>query len=140
MTDSVSRKASILLVEDSEADIVLTKKAFAVTKLPHQIYVAQDGETALSMLAKEGEYINSPDFDLIILDINLPQINGQDVLIEIKKSKEFQYIPIIMLSSSREQIEAIKHHAIQANSYIIKGEGLESFKKVATAIETCWFN
>lgn len=133
------RKAEILLVEDNEGDIALTQMAFEKVKMPHRIYVARDGEQAVNMLMKKDGQEDMPDFDLILLDLNLPRKNGNEVLADIKSDEKLKNIPIIMLSSSKHQRDIMRSYNYQVNSYIVKPNGMDEFVKIAQAIETCWF-
>ncbi len=134
-----NRMAHILLVEDDEKDIVLAQKAFESFKVPKQMHVARDGEIALDMLYKRGDHKDSPDFDLILLDLNLPGINGPEVLQDIKQQKKLASIPVVMLSSSKNQADIMKSYNYQANSYIVKANGIKEFQRIAQAVEICWF-
>ena len=100
------RAAEILLIEDNQGDVILTRKAFKQAKIANNITVAMSGEEALKVLRHEGEYINSPVPDLILLDLNLPKKSGKDVLKEIKSDDALKHIPVVILTSSRAELDA----------------------------------
>lgn len=135
-----TRPIEILLVEDNEGDIFLTKKAFSSAKIINNISVATDGETALSMLRKEGEYsdVNRPD--IILLDINLPKKNGNEVLEEIKADTSLRRIPVVVLTSSKAEQDIVKTYDLHASSYIVKPIDISKFQEVVSAIEAFWFS
>lgn len=134
-----SRQIEILLVEDNAGDVLLTKKAFEKAKLANNILVAKDGDIALQMLRKQGEYSDIPTPDLVLLDINLPKINGHEVLVEIKNDELLKRIPVVMLTSSKAEQDVLSTYDLHANSFIVKPINLQSFYEVVNAIEQFWF-
>lgn len=134
-----SRQIEILLVEDNAGDVLLTKKAFEKAKLANNILVAKDGDIALQMLRKQGEYGDIPTPDLVLLDINLPKINGHEVLVEIKNDELLKRIPVVMLTSSKAEQDVLSTYDLHANSFIVKPINLQSFYEVVNAIEQFWF-
>jgi two-component system, chemotaxis family, response regulator Rcp1 len=133
-----NRPAEILLVEDNYGDVLLTKKAFSSARISNNITVAVNGEQALSMIRREPPYESIPIPDLILLDINLPKCNGKEVLAEIKKDPKFLRIPVIILTSSRAEIDVIKSYNLHANSYLVKPVNMEKFTEVVGAVEKFW--
>lgn len=125
----------ILLVEDNEGDVFLTKKVFEKAKVQNTIKVAKDGEVALRMLKESGAC--KPD--IILLDINLPKKDGKQVLDEIKKDPNLKAIPVVILTSSKAEKDILETYNLHANSYIIKPVTLEKFGEVATIVENFWF-
>ncbi|MGH1350847.1 MAG: response regulator [Methyloligellaceae bacterium] len=140
MTEVQARAVEILLVEDNDGDVFLTKKAFETAKIANNFHVAMDGEIALAMLRNEGEYADIPRPDLILLDINLPKKDGRAVLSEIRDDEELRRIPIVILSSSSTEQDVLKSYDLHANSYIVKPINLNSFQNIVSAIENFWFN
>lgn len=132
------RPIEILLVEDNEGDVYLTKKAFKEAKIVNTLHVAADGEQALTILNKEPPYEESATPDLILLDINLPKMNGREVLDQIKQKEHLRRIPVIILSSSESEKDILDMYDLHANSYISKPVDVEKFNEVATAIEDFW--
>ena len=132
--------AEILLVEDSPDDIDLTKEAMNIGKLRNNLSVVTDGEQAMSFLKKEGEYKNAPTPDLILLDLNLPKMDGKEVLEAIKKDDTLRRIPVIILTTSKADEDILRTYDMHANCYINKPVGFASFVKVVGQIEAFWFS
>ena len=130
----------ILLVEDNEGDIILTKEVFKLSKIINHITVVEDGEQAIEFLKKQGRYSNAVTPDIILLDINLPKKDGKEVLKEIKQDKKLKIIPVVVLTSSKSEKDIMKSYGLHANSYIVKPVDLEKFFEVAKAIENFWFS
>ena len=130
----------ILLVEDNEGDIILTLEAFKNGKLLNTVSVTRDGEEAISFLKKENKFSGAERPDIILLDINLPKLDGKETLHFIKHHEEFKSIPVVMLttSSAEEDIQdAYKDHA---NCYISKPVDFIKFMQVVHAIEDFWLS
>jgi two-component system, chemotaxis family, response regulator Rcp1 len=132
----------ILLVEDSESDVVLTQALFKDAKVINNLSVARDGEEALRRVRLEGEHRDAPRPDLILLDLNLPRKDGREVLRELKQSAdpELRRIPVVVLTTSvleRDVLEAYEQHA---NAYIAKPIDLDQFASVVNAIEAFWLS
>lgn len=130
----------ILLIEDNEGDIVLTKEAFREGKLANSFSIARDGEEAIDYLYRNGKYADAPRPDLILLDINLPKINGQDLLKVIKDDGEIKAIPVIMLTTSSTSFDVITAYSNHANCYIVKPLEFDKFMDAVKEIESFWFN
>lgn len=126
----------ILLVEDNPVDLDLTMRAFAAKKLSNPIQVARDGEEALKYLERweQGE----PRPVVILLDLNMPKINGLEVLQKIKSHPDFKTIPVVILTTSSESSDLQSAYQFGANSYIVKPVDFEKFLEVATHIELYW--
>ena len=133
-----TRPVEILLVEDNEGDVFLTKKAFSHAKITNNIHVALDGEIALEMLKKQGKFKDTPCPDIIFLDINLPKKDGKQVLVEIKEDKNLRRIPVVVLTSSMAEQDVLKTYDLHASSYIVKPINLEKFYEIVSAIENFW--
>lgn len=129
----------ILLVEDNDGDIFLTKRAFEKCVLQNTIQVAKDGEQAIKMLKKENGYSEFVSPDLILLDINLPKKNGRQVLEEIKKDELLRRIPVVMLTSSRASEDVLQSYDLHANCYILKPSKIDQLDDIVEAIERFWF-
>jgi chemotaxis family two-component system response regulator Rcp1 len=132
----------ILLVEDSESDVVLTQALLKDTKVINHLSVARDGEEALRRVRLEGEHRDGPRPDLILLDLNLPRKDGREVLRELKQSPdhELRRIPIVVLTTSvldRDVLAAYEQHA---NAYITKPVDLDEFVSVVNAIDAFWLS
>lgn len=123
----------LLLVEDSHGDALLVKRAFARTKIKNRITIAQTGEEALSLL----QHHENPD--IILLDLNLPGINGLEVLKTIKNNEQLKRIPVIILSSSRADKDVLTSYNHHANCYMMKAASLDELYKLVDNIEQFWF-
>lgn len=135
-----NRPVRILLIEDNYGDVLLTKHAFAKAKMANEITVARDGEEAMAMLRHEGAHATMPLPDLVLLDLNLPKMDGKEVLAAIKGDSALRALPVIILSSSRAEQDVAKSYDLNANSYLIKPIDLDSFYTVVQAIESFWIN
>ncbi len=131
---------NILLVEDNEGDILLTKEAFEDAKMISNLTVVRDGKEALDFLTKQGKYHNAPAIDMILLDINLPKKNGHEVLKRIKEDDKLMHIPVIMLTTSSSQKDIDLSYSQHANCYITKPVDIQNFLKVITTIENYWIS
>lgn len=128
----------ILLVEDSEPDILLTQEAFEDASVKNRLHVARDGEEALCFLKREGTYQGAPRPDVILLDINMPRKNGLEVLQEIKADPELASIPVLMLTTSQAEDDVRNAYARHANGYVVKPVGFENFLDAIRAFEHFW--
>lgn len=128
----------ILLVEDNEGDILLTTDALIEGKLVNSVDVVKDGWEAVQYLEKKGAYQHSPTPDLILLDINLPKMNGHEVLKIIKNNPDIKHIPVVMLTTSSSEQDIMQSYQNYANSYISKPVELSDFLDAIAAIEHFW--
>lgn len=127
----------ILLVEDSDSEIMLLKEVFTELTSEYNLYVVKDGIEAISFLSKQGKYSNVPEPSIVLLDINLPKKNGYEVLQEVKENDALKHIPIIMLtSSSREVMSSYKHCA---NAFLKKPLDYDKYIDIVKSIEHFWF-
>ncbi|MFW0778175.1 MAG: response regulator [Rickettsiales bacterium] len=133
------RPAHVLLVEDNLGDVVLTRRAFEEAKIANHLHVAMTGEDAISMLRKEGEWADLGTPDLVLLDLNLPQMCGQDVLKIIKETPELKHLPVVILSSSCAERDVAKSYDLHANGYVVKPVNLENFNEIVQKLEDFWF-
>ena len=133
------KTAEILLIEDNKGDVLLTQEAFRFTQFKYNLRVAKDGDEALKILSRKGEFCNSPLPDLILLDLSLPKIDGREVLEKIKTSQELKDIPVIILSGSATESDMTSSYDLHANSYVVKPDNFDDFKEIATSIENYWF-
>lgn len=130
----------IMLVEDSEGDVVLTLEAFKEAKIKNKVTVAKDGEEALNMLHQVGKHENAELPDLILLDINLPKIDGKEVLYKIKNHHTLKTIPVVMLTTSGDEQDIHYSYSNYASCYIIKPVSIDKFLEVVRSIEDFWLN
>ncbi|MEO7922905.1 MAG: response regulator [Chitinophagaceae bacterium] len=134
----MKKEIHILLVEDNEGDIILTIEALKEARINNTIDVVRDGEQAMCYLKKEGEYSNASTPDLILLDINLPKIDGKEVLLNIKNDERLRVIPVVMLTTSDSEKDIFESYHNHANCYITKPVGFRSFIEVIHTIKDFW--
>ena len=140
MTEPMRTKAiDILLVEDNAGDVRLTREALKDGKILNSLYVARDGVEALTFLRHTGPYVETPQPDIILLDLNLPKMDGREVLAEIKKDPALWRIPVIILTTSRADEDVIRAYELHANCFITKPVDLDQFFKVVKSMEEFWF-
>lgn len=130
--------AHILLVEDNEGDILLTKEAFEESKVKTEISIVRNGQEALDFLFNRGSFKDVPKPDLILLDINIPILNGHEVLSKIKGNPTLKKIPVIMLTTSSNQKDIDKAYESHCNSYVKKPLDMEEFLKAILTIKEFW--
>ena len=128
----------ILLIEDSPADVRLTREALQEEKLYNNLHVVTEGEEALAFLRREGRYARAPRPDLILLDLNLPRMSGREVLSTIKRDESLRSIPVVVLTISAAEKDIISAYNLQANCYITKPIDLEQFSKVVKTVREFW--
>jgi len=128
-------QVNILLVEDNEGDIILTTEAFKDMKLENKISVVKDGEEALRFLKKQGEYTDAVTPQLVLMDINLPGMDGKQLLDLIKKDDELKEIPVVMLTCSDRDADISDCYDKQVNWYITKPIDYDKYTKVMHEIE-----
>jgi CheY-like chemotaxis protein len=128
----------ILLVEDNPGDIRLIVEVLKEGKIHNNLSVVEDGEQALAYLRREGSYHDAIVPDIILLDLNLPKINGTEVLAEIRKDPQLKHIPVIILTTSEAEQDILKAYDLHANCYITKPVNLEQFLTVVRSIENFW--
>ena len=136
----MKKEISILLVEDNEGDIILTLEALKEAKIYNEINVVRDGDAALQYLNKEGEYQDAETPDLILLDINLPKMDGIEVLAKIKSNEGLRVIPVVMLTTSDSEKDIFQSYQSHANCYITKPVNFENFMEVIQTIKNFWIN
>lgn len=134
------KEICILLVEDNEGDIVLTMEALKEARIRNTIDVVRDGEEALRYLRKEGTYQNVDTPDLIFLDINLPKVDGTEILSIIKNDDSLKVIPVIMLTTSNAERDIMESYYNHANCYITKPVDIEKFIEVIQTIKSFWIS
>jgi len=129
----------ILLAEDNPGDVMLTKKALEEGKLANNLHVATDGVDALQFLRQEGEYDDTPRPDLILLDLNMPRKDGEEVLEELKDDKDLRRIPVVVLTSSESEEDIAKSYELNANAYLTKPVDFDGFVEIVNRMEDFWF-
>ncbi len=129
----------ILLVEDSPGDQRLTKEALKEGKINNNLYIVEDGEEAIAFLKKQPPFTTVPKPDLILLDLNLPKMNGQEVLKIIKADENLKRIPVVILTTSQADEDILNAYNLNANCYITKPVDFDQFIHVVNKIQEFWF-
>ncbi len=130
----------ILLVEDNEGDIVLTTEALEEGKVANSLSVVKDGWEAIQYLEQNEGYEDAEEPNLVLLDINLPKVNGHEVLKHIKTSDSLKHIPVIMLTTSSDKVDINKSYKNHSNCYITKPVEVNKFIEVISTIENFWIS
>ncbi len=130
----------VLLVEDSPGDVRLTREAFREANGSIRLHVASDGVEAMAFLRREGVHVSAPRPDLILLDLNLPRMDGREVLTRIKADDSLKTIPTVILTTSDAEVDIVKSYELQANCYLSKPVELEAFEVVVRSINDFWLN
>ena len=133
------KEVEILLVEDNPGDVRLTREALNVGRLLYHMDVVTDGVEALAYLRHEVPYTGSPLPDLILLDLNLPRMDGRELLGIIKSEPTIKCIPVVVLTTSKAEEDIIKSYNLHANCFITKPVDLDQFMAVIRSIEEFWF-
>lgn len=134
------QQAEILLVEDNPGDVKLTEKAFENANLINNMHHAADGEEAMKFLNREGQYEDAPRPDIVLLDLNLPKLNGDEVLKRIKDDEQLRRIPVVMLTSSEAEEDIMSTYNLHANAYMTKPVEFSGFIDVVQKVEGFWFS
>lgn len=132
------RGAQVLLVEDSPTDAMIIREILEQVSARSRLHVVEDGMQALEFLRREGAYGAAPRPDLILLDLQLPRKSGHEVLDEIKADEHLRTIPVVVLSSSREERDIAEAYRAFANSYVTKPLDYEEFAEAVRLIERFW--
>jgi CheY-like chemotaxis protein len=134
------KEVRILLVEDNEGDIILTLKALQKANVHNTIDVVKDGEQAIQFLQKEGPFKDAETPGLILLDINLPKVDGMEVLTAIKNHEHLRVIPVVMLTTSDSEKDIMQSYYHHANCYITKPVSFSKFIEVVHRIKDFWIS
>ncbi len=134
-----SRAAEILLVEDNEDDVELTRQAFKHARLMVSLHHVGNGELCMRFLRKQGDYADAPTPDLILLDLNMPIMDGREVLAQIVADDALKHLPVVVLSTSTEARDIERMYALRCSSYITKPVDFEQFVRVVQELGSYWF-
>jgi CheY-like chemotaxis protein len=126
----------VLLVEDDQGDILMTREAFEHHKIQNKLHVVTDGEQALQFLRRIGEYADAPRPGLILLDLNLPRRTGLEVLAELKEDPGLRVIPVVILTTSQAEEDILRSYSLHANAYVSKPVDFERFMDVIRQIDS----
>lgn len=141
MTESIkqSRPAEVLLVEDSPTDVALTRKGFEKAKLLLNLHHVENGEECMQFLRKEDGYNDVPTPDLILLDLNMPRMDGREVLAELVKDDSLNHLPVVVLTTSDEEADILNMYKLRCSSYLKKPVDFPSFSKMISDMGEYWF-
>jgi chemotaxis family two-component system response regulator Rcp1 len=135
---TAGRPVEILLVEDNPGDVRLTIESLNEGKVDNNLHVARDGVEAMEYLRRQGQRADAVRPDLILLDLNLPRMDGREVLAAIKSDANLRTIPVVVLTTSRAEQDVLRSYELQANCYITKPVDLDQFITVVKSIEDFW--
>jgi len=138
VTKEAGAPLEVLLVEDSPGDVRLTREALRDTNGSIHLNVATDGAEAMAVLRREGRHGNAPRPDLILLDLNLPKMDGREVLARIKKDALLKTIPTVILTTSEAEADIERSYQLQANCYVTKPVQLDEFESLVKSITDFW--
>jgi CheY-like chemotaxis protein len=126
----------VLLVEDDEGDVLMTREAFEHYKIRNTLHVVTDGEQAIQFVRRAGDYADAPRPGLIMLDLNLPRRDGLEVLAELKNDPELRVIPVVILTTSQAEEDIVRSYSLHANAYVTKPVDFERFIEVIRQIDS----
>ena len=141
-TATKAKPAVILLAEDDRGDQELTRRALEEGKIRNDLRVVEDGEEALAYLYRRGKYkdpATSPRPDLLLLDLNLPRVDGREVLERVRADSKLRRMAVVVLTTSRQEEDILRSYELGCNSFITKPVGMDQFIRVIQALEEYWF-
>jgi two-component system, chemotaxis family, response regulator Rcp1 len=139
MTQGNAKVIEILMIEDSPEDVELTEEALKDAKVRNNLHIARDGVEGLAFLKREGQFADRPRPDLILLDLNMPRMDGRELLEKIKVEGDLKQIPTVVLTTSEAEEDILRSYQLHANCYITKPVDFEQFLKIVRSIEDFWF-
>jgi CheY-like chemotaxis protein len=125
----------VLLIEDDPGDVLMTREAFDEHKVANRLWVVSDGVSAMEFLRKQGEHADAPTPDLVLLDLNLPRMDGREVLAAVKQDPDLKHIPVVVLTTSEAEEDVLRSYALHANAYVTKPVDFERFIRVVREID-----
>lgn len=133
--DTALQVVDVLLVEDDDGDVLMTREAFEHYKIRNTLHVVTDGEKALQFVRRTGEYADAPRPGLILMDLNLPRRDGLEVLAELKSDPDLRVIPVVVLTTSQAEEDILRSYALHANAYVSKPVDFDRFIDVIRQID-----
>lgn len=133
------RPVEILLVEDSDDDVELTRLGFKRARFAVSLHHVPNGEECMSFLRKEGAYAGVPTPDLILLDLNMPRMDGMEVMEEVGRDEALKHLPIVVLTSSKAEEDVLRSYKLRCSSYLVKPINFEGFAKMIQSLSDYWF-
>jgi two-component system, chemotaxis family, response regulator Rcp1 len=138
LTERENTPMEVLLVEDSPGDVRLTQEAFRDVAEKIRLHVVTDGVEAMAFLRREGVHTNAPRPDMILLDLNLPRMDGREVLAHVKEDASLKTIPTVILTTSEAEVDIVKSYQLHANCYLSKPVQLAAFESLVKSINGFW--
>ena len=135
-----SRPAEILLVEDNENDVILTREGFRKSRLTVDLHHVKDGVECMAYLRKQGPYADANTPDLILLDLNLPRMDGRQVLADLVQDESLCHLPVVILTTSSEEQEILRMYRLRCSSYLLKPVDFDQFLRVIRLLGDYWFS
>jgi two-component system, chemotaxis family, response regulator Rcp1 len=133
------RPAVVLLVEDNDDDVELTKIGFRRAKFAVELHRVSNGEECMAFLRKQGSYADAPMPDIILLDLNMPRMGGTEVLREISEDERLRHLVVVVMTSSKADEDILSSYKLRASSYLVKPLDFESFAKMIRMLGDYWF-
>ncbi|MBV9098231.1 MAG: response regulator [Frankiaceae bacterium] len=133
-----ARPVRILLVDDSPGDVSLTEEALLAGRVANQLHVVEDGEQAIDFMRRRGKYADAPVPDLVLLDLNLPRMDGREVLRELKGDDNLRHVPVIVLTTSADERDVLTSYRLHANAYVTKPVEFGEFLLALHQLESFW--
>jgi CheY-like chemotaxis protein len=133
-----ARPVQILLVDDSAGDVSLTREALYAARVANQLHVVEDGEEAIDFMRRRGRYATAPVPDLVLLDLNLPRMDGREVLRELKSDNDLRHVPVIVLTTSADERDVLTSYRLHANAYVTKPVEFGEFLVALQQLESFW--
>jgi CheY-like chemotaxis protein len=134
-----SRPAEILLVEDNDSDVLLAREGFRLARFAANLHHVPDGEECMAFLRKQGRHASAPTPDLVLLDLNMPKMDGAEVLAEMVSDEALRHLPVIVLTSSRADADVQKMYGLRCSSYIVKPVDFDKLIEAIKVIGRYWF-
>jgi len=132
---NTARPISVLLVDDDPGDVLMIEEALGSTGAPRTVYVVNDGEEALAFLRQTGQFSQAPRPDVVLLDLNMPRMDGRQVLAEVKADAKLRSIPIVVLTTSQSPADIVSSYSLHANAYVTKPMNLDDLTEVVHKID-----
>jgi CheY-like chemotaxis protein len=132
---TTARSISVLLVDDDPGDVLMIEEALETIGAPRNVYVVNDGEEAVAFLRKTGQFARAPRPDVVLLDLNMPRMDGRQVLAEVKGDDELRSIPIVVLTTSQSPADIVSSYSLHANAYVTKPLNLDELTEVIHKID-----
>jgi two-component system, chemotaxis family, response regulator Rcp1 len=133
------RPAEILLVEDSDDDVELTRLGFKRARFAVKLHHVGNGEECMSFLRKEGKYVGVPTPDLILLDLNMPRMDGTEVMEAVSRDDKLKHLPIVVLTSSKAEEDILRSYKLRCSSYLVKPINFDGFATMIQSLSDYWF-